>query len=243
MTGIRVVYDTYDTTEILETKLLTGDSGYDVVFPSSTYMGRLANAGALMKLDKSRLANLGNLDPELMEQVALSDPGNEHAIAYTWGTTGIAYNATLVQQGAGYGDGRQLECHLRSADRGEAGWMRDHLPRLARRRLRGRRGLPGHRPRQRGPAGAGGGRKVLRRVRPYVRNFDSSEYPGTLATGETCIAIGWSGVKQIARNSAGHDQQVLRKSNTSSRAKALRPTSTRQRFPPTRHTRTTPMRS
>ena len=198
-TGIRVVYDTYDTTEILETKLLTGGSGYDVVFPSSNYMGRLAKAGALMKLDKSKLANFGSLDPELMEQVALSDPGNQYAIAYTWGTTGIAYNAALVRKALGtetvdswsvildplfaaklagcgitFLDSRDdvfeaVEVYL-GTDSGN-----EDLQELA------------------------AAEQVLIRVRPFIRNFDSSEYPGMLATGETCIALGWSGVKRIAR--------------------------------------------
>jgi len=199
-TGIKVVYDTYDTTEILETKLLTGGSGYDVVFPPSTTMGQLANAGALMKLDKSRLANLANLDPELMRQVALSDPGNLHAIAYTWGTVGIAYNAALVRKALGTevvdswavildpaSAAKLAECGITLLDSrfdvfeavevylGTDSGNED-LQELA------------------------AAEEQLKRVRPFVRNFDSGEYPGALATGETCIALGWSGIRQIARS-------------------------------------------
>ena len=198
-TGIKVVYDTYDTTEILETKLLTGGSGYDVVFPSSTYMGRLAHAGALMKLDKARLANLGNLDPELMGQVALSDPGNEYAIAYTWGTTGIAFNPTLVRKALGTGmvdswsvifdpqiASKLAGCGITLLD------SRDDVFEAVEVYL----GTDSGNEDLQELASA---EQVLQRVRPFVRNFDSGEYPGTLATGETCIALGWSGVKHISR--------------------------------------------
>jgi putrescine transport system substrate-binding protein len=198
-TGIKVVYDTYDTTEILETKLLTGGSGYDVVFPSSTYVGRLANAGALMELDKSQLANLANLDPELMGQVALSDPGNLHAIAYTWGTVGIAFNAPLVRKALGTGvvdswavildpesAAKLAECGISLLD------SRDDVFEAVEVYL-------GTDPGNENLQELAAAEQVLLRVRPFIRKFDSGEYPGALATGEICIALGWSGVKQIAR--------------------------------------------
>ncbi len=78
-TGIKVIYDTYDSNEIVETKVLTGHSGYDVVFPTSTIVGRMSRAGAFMKLDKSMLPNLANMDPEAMQRVAVNDPGNAYA--------------------------------------------------------------------------------------------------------------------------------------------------------------------
>lgn len=198
-TGIRVVYDTYETVEILETKLLTGGSGYDVVFPSSTNMGRLAKAGALMKLDKSKLANLGNLDPDLMEQVALSDPGNQHAIAYTWGTSGIAYNPELVRKTLGTDTvdswsvildpqfaAKLAGCGITILD------SRDDVFEAVEVYL----GTDSGNEDLQELAAA---EQALMRVRPFIRNFDSSEYPGMLATGETCIALGWSGIKRIAR--------------------------------------------
>ena len=198
-TGIKVVYDTYDTTEILETKLLTGGSGYDVVFPSSTYMGRLANAGALMKLDKSKLPNLANLDPELMGQVALNDLGNQHAIAYTWGTTGIAYNPALVGKALGtetidswaavfdpQNAAKLAGCGITMLD------SRDDVFEAVEVYLGSDSG-------NENLEELAAAEQVLKRARPFVRNFDSSEYPGTLAAGETCIAVGWSGVKRIAR--------------------------------------------
>lgn len=198
-TGIEVVYDTYDTVELLETKLLTGGSGYDVVFPSSTYMGRLANAGALMELDKSKLPNLANLDPELLREVALNDPGNRHAIPYTWGTTGIAFNAALVRAALGPEEvdswavifdpqiaAKLARCGITVLD------SRDDVFEAVEVYL----GTdPGNEDLQELASAEG----ALKRVRPFIRNFDSGEYPGMLANGESCIALGWSGVKRIAR--------------------------------------------
>ncbi len=100
-TGIRVVYDTYDANEILETKMLTGRSGYDVVFPSSVPLARQVAAGAIGRLDKSKLPNLAHMDPFVMERIALNDPGNEHAIPYMWGTAGLGYNPEKVRKAIG----------------------------------------------------------------------------------------------------------------------------------------------
>ena len=198
-TGIRVVYDTFDTNETLETKLLTGRSGYDVVFPSSTYMGRVAAAGALMKLDKRRLPALSTLDAEILRQIALNDPGNEHAIAYTWGTTGIAWVPDLVRKELGTDTidswsavfdpavaQKLARCGITILD------SRDDVFEAAEIYL----GTdPGNEDLQELAAAE----TLLKRVRPHVRNFDSSDHPGMLANGEICVAIAWSGVKSIAR--------------------------------------------
>jgi putrescine transport system substrate-binding protein len=198
-TGIKVIYDTYDNAEILETKLLTGESGYDVVFPPANFLGRLVNAGALTQLDPSKLANLANLDSDLQAQVALGDPGNRHAIAYLWGTTGIAYNAAQVRKALGTGTidtwsaifdpqsaAKLADCGITLLDSREDVFEavevylgtdvgNEDLQELA------------------------AAEQVLKRARPFIRNFDSGGYPGMLATGETCVALGWSGVKHIAR--------------------------------------------
>jgi len=198
-TGIKVVYDTYDSVELLETKLLTGGSGYDVVFPPSTNTGQLANAGALKKLDKSKLPNLANLDPELMRQVALSDPGNMHAIAYTWGTVGIAYNPERVRRVLGTETIESWGVILdpeNAARLAECGITMLASPYDVFEAVEVYLGTdPGNEDLQE----LASAEQALKRVRRYVRNFDSGEYPGMLATGETCIALGWSGVKRIAR--------------------------------------------
>ena len=91
-TGIKVNYDVFDSNEVLETKLLAGKTGYDVVVPSASFLERQIKAGVVMKLDKSKLPNLKNMDPDIMQRVALHDAGNEYAVNYMWGTTGIGYN-------------------------------------------------------------------------------------------------------------------------------------------------------
>ena len=96
-TGIKVVYDTYDNNEIVETKLLAGKSGYDIVVPSGPFVQRLIGAKVFQKLDKAKLPNLANQWPEVTQRLAVFDPGNQYAVNYMWGTTGIGLN---VEEGA-----------------------------------------------------------------------------------------------------------------------------------------------
>ena len=96
-TGIKVNYDVFDSNEVLETKLLAGKTGYDVVVPSASFLERQIKAGVFMTLDKSKLPNLANMDPEIMQRVALHDPGNEYSVNHMWGTTGIGYNVAKVE--------------------------------------------------------------------------------------------------------------------------------------------------
>jgi putrescine transport system substrate-binding protein len=96
-TGIKVHVAYFDTNETLETKLLAGSSGYDVVVPTASYFERQIKAGVYLTLDKSKLPNLKNMDPQLMSKVALHDPDNAHGIIYTWGTNGIGYNEKMVK--------------------------------------------------------------------------------------------------------------------------------------------------
>jgi putrescine transport system substrate-binding protein len=91
-TGIKVKYDTFDANETLETKLLAGKSGYDVVVPTAYFLERQIKAGVFQKLDKSKLKNIGNVWPEIARRLAIYDPGNQYAINYMWGTTGIGFN-------------------------------------------------------------------------------------------------------------------------------------------------------
>src|ERR1700684_925285 len=96
-TGIKVHVAYFDTNETLETKLLAGSSGYDVVVPTASYFERQIKAVVYLPLDKSKLPNLKNMDPQLMAKVALHDPGNAHGIIYTWGTNGIGYNEKMIK--------------------------------------------------------------------------------------------------------------------------------------------------
>lgn len=198
-TGIKVVYDTYDSFEVLETRLLTGKSGYDVVVTSGGPTRKLIEAGALKKLDRSKLRNLGNLDPNFMQLVAAYDPGNEHAIPYLWGTTGIGYNPDQVEKVLGT---RTIDSFAAVFDPAIAAklakcgitWVDSpaDMFQVAFIYL----GLDANTERAEDRAAA---EALLTRVRPYVRYFHSSQYLNDLANGEVCISVGWSGALQQAR--------------------------------------------
>lgn len=95
-TGIQVKYDTFDSAEVLDAKLLTGGSGYDVVFPASSGLGRATQAKALQPV--GALGNAANLDPEMLAKLAQIDPENRFGVPYTWGTVGLAINRQAVEQ-------------------------------------------------------------------------------------------------------------------------------------------------
>src|SRR3978361_2397093 len=97
-TGIKVVYDTFDANETLETRLLAGKSGYDVVVPTAYFLQRQISAKIFQKLDKTKLPNLVNAWPVITAKLTLYDPGNLYAANYMWGTTGIGYNVKAVER-------------------------------------------------------------------------------------------------------------------------------------------------
>ncbi|MEO8669213.1 MAG: extracellular solute-binding protein, partial [Bauldia sp.] len=97
-TGIKVIYDVYDNNDIVETKLLAGGSGYDIVVPTDSYMARQIKAGTLMPLDKTKIPNLSHIWPLINEKLQVYDPDNAYAANYMWGTTGIGYNEAKVKE-------------------------------------------------------------------------------------------------------------------------------------------------
>src|ERR1700758_490471 len=97
-TGIKVRYDTFDSNDTLETKLLAGKSGYDVVVPTAYFLERQIKAGIFQKLDKSKLPNLVNVWPDIAKHLAAYDPGNQYSVNYMWGTVGIGYNVAKAKQ-------------------------------------------------------------------------------------------------------------------------------------------------
>ncbi len=97
-TGIKVTYDVFDSNEVLETKLLAGRSGYDIVVPTAPFLERQIKAGVFLPLDKSKLPNLKNMDPDIMQRVAAHDPGNQYSLTYLWGTIGLGYNPDMVKR-------------------------------------------------------------------------------------------------------------------------------------------------
>ncbi|RIY00062.1 polyamine ABC transporter substrate-binding protein [Aureimonas flava] len=201
-TGIRVVYDTYDSNEILETRLLAGGSGYDVVVPSAEYLSRQIEAGVFQTLDPSKLPNLKNMWPLVSERVAVYDPGNAHSVNYMWGTTGIGYNAAKVQEllpdapldsWALVFDPKNAEalakCGIDMLDApGEI------LPAALQ--------YLGLDPNASDAESIGKAQALLTAVRPFIRKFHSSEYINALANGDICVAVGFSGDVFQARDRA-----------------------------------------
>jgi putrescine transport system substrate-binding protein len=203
-TGIAVTYDVYDGNEVLEAKLLAGHSGYDIVVPSvSPYMARQIKAGAYLALDKAKLPNLRNLDPQMLALADTVDPGNAHGVPYLWSVTGIGYNIAVVEQALG-----------EAAPRDSLALLFD--PTIAK-KLAGcgielldtpQEVIPaaltflGIDPKSRDPDALGRAIELVESIRPYVRRFHSSQYINDLAAGDICIALGYSGDLVQARNRA-----------------------------------------
>jgi putrescine transport system substrate-binding protein len=195
-TGIKVKYDTFDSNDILETKLLTGKSGYDVVVPTAYFLERQIKAGVFQKLDKSKLPNLSNVWPEIAKRLASYDPDNQYAVNYMWGTTGIGYNVKKAKEvfGAPIDSwdvvfkpenlAKFKSCGVMMLDSSD-----DIMP-AALHYL----GLNENTTSQ---ADLEKAADLIASVRPNVRKFHSSEYLNALAGGEICFVVGWSGdIKQ-----------------------------------------------
>jgi len=192
--GVKVNYDVYDSNEVLEAKMLAGNSGYDVVVPTSDFLRRQVAAGVYMELDKSKLPNLKNMDPELMANAAVYDEGNKHAVIYMWGTTGIGYNVGKVRERLGEAaptDSWALvfdpEVVSKLADCGVT--FLDAPTEM----LPAAMNYAGLDPNSTKREDFEKGAEVLMAVRPHVRYFHSSQYINDLANGEICVAVGWSG--------------------------------------------------
>ncbi len=201
-TGIKVVYDTFDSNETLETKLLAGSSGYDVVVPTADFLQRQIQAGVFQKLDKSKLPNISNMWDMVQQRIAAYDPGNEYAVDYMWGTNGVGYNVDKVKQILGTDAKPGLEvvfdpkvaakfkdCGIYMLDA-----PKDVIPAALR--------YLGLDPNSTNPDDFQKVQDLLTSVRPYIRKFHSSEYINALANGDICIAFGYSGDVLQARNRA-----------------------------------------
>ncbi len=193
-TGIKVVYDVYDSNELLEAKLLAGNSGYDVVGPGSDFLARQIKANIFRKLDKSLFKNYGNLDPVQMKLLSELDPDNSYAIPYLVGTTGIGYNPDKIAEALGpdfkvnswdilfkkenISKLQQCGVAVLNAPTEIIGTALHYL------------GLPEN---STNPNDYKKAAAKLMEMRPFIRYFHSSQFITDLATGEICIAIGWSG--------------------------------------------------
>jgi len=206
-TGIKVNYDVFDSNEVLETKLLAGNTGYDVVVPSASFMERQIKAGVFMKLDRSKLGNWGNMDTEIMQRVALHDPGNEHAVNQFWGTDGIGYNEGKVKA---IDPNAPVDSWDLVFDPKWAAKFKDcgisvldapsELSAVVLAYL-------GKDPNSQSEADLKAVEDVLMKVRPYIRMIHSSNYIDALANGEICVAVGWSGDVLQARDRAAEAGQ------------------------------------
>jgi putrescine transport system substrate-binding protein len=193
-TGIKVNYTTYDSNEILDAKLRTGKSGYDIVVPTaSPFFVRQLQANIFLPLDKSKLKNWNNLDPEIMKALAAYDPGNAHAAPWMWGTIGIGYNVADIRKrlpDAPVDSLRMIfdpavvskfqDCGVMVLDSAT-----DMLPAALK--------YLGLDPDSKKPEDLAKAADVIKAVRPYVRKFHSSEYINALAGGNICLAFGFSG--------------------------------------------------
>ncbi len=193
-TGIKVVYDVFDSNEVLEAKLLAGSSGYDVVVPSNPFLAKQIKAGVFQKLDKSKLSNWENLDKSLLKALDPSDPGNQYAIPYMWGTIGIGYNVDKVK--AVLGDNAPVDSwdlvfkpenieKLKACGVSFLDSPTEILPAALH--------YLGYAPDSGKADELKKAEELFMQIRPHVAYFHSSKYISDLANGETCVAIGYSG--------------------------------------------------
>jgi len=201
--GIKVRYDVYDGDETLQAKLLTGSTGYDVVVPTSNFLAKQIQAGIYQKLDKSKLPNLVNLDPSLLKLVSGADPGNQYAVPWAWGTTGLGYNVTRVQK-------------LLGSDVPLNNWDILFKPEyLSKLKSCGVSVLDapvdvfavtlhylGRDPNSENPSDYQAAYEQLKKIRPYITQFNDTTYINDLAGDDVCFALSWSGDVAMATNRA-----------------------------------------
>ena len=193
-TGIKVVYDMFDSNEVLEAKLLAGTTGFDVVVPSSDFLARQIQAGVFAPLDKSKLPNLVNMDPDIMKLLQDKDPDNAHSIPYLGGTTGIGFNPKKVAEVMGPDF---------KMDSWDAVLKPENISKLSKCGVSFLNApteifattlhYMGKDPNSTSAADYKEAGKMLSALRPYITYFHSSQYINDLANGDICVAIGWSG--------------------------------------------------
>ncbi len=197
--GIKVRYDPFDSEDTLQAKLLAGHSAYDVVVPSSAYLRNQIQAGLYQKLDKSRIPNWKNLDPVLMKKLETVDPGNQYAIPWTMGTTGLVINSKarqLLGPAAPY-DSWELLFNPKYLSRAQScgvGLLDSPGDVFAAALRYLKRDLNKANSKDLQDA-----YELMKGIRPYITQFNSSSYVSDLALGDLCVAIGWSGDVMQAR--------------------------------------------
>ncbi|MEX0369253.1 MAG: polyamine ABC transporter substrate-binding protein [Tateyamaria sp.] len=202
-TGLDLVYDVFDSNEVLETKMLAGSSGYDIVVPSGTFLQRQISAGAFQKLDTSKLPNAENLWDVVEARTAQYDPGNEYSINYMWGTTGLGVNVGKVQEilGADAPLG-SLDLIFKPENMEKLASCGVHFLDAPTEMIPAALKYIGEDPDSHDPDVLAKAEPILMGVRPYVQKFHNSEYINALANGDICVAFGWSGDILQARDRA-----------------------------------------
>jgi putrescine transport system substrate-binding protein len=208
-TGIKVTYDVFDSNDVLETRLLAGNSGFDVVVPSASFLERQIKAGVFRELDKSQLPALSNMDPDIMQRVALHDPNNAHSVPYLWGTTGIGYNEAKIKKIMGEepldswnfifdpaNAAKFKECGISVLD------APDELLKIT-------LAWMGRDPNSEKEEDLKAAEEKLMAIRPFIRKIHSSQYIEDLANGDLCVAVGWSGDILQARDRAAEAGQGI----------------------------------
>lgn len=201
-TGIEVTYDVFDSNEVLETKLLAGGTGYDIVVPSAAFLSRQIQAGVFQKLDKSKLPNLSNMWKEIEDNAALYGPLNDYSINYMWGTTGIGYNVDKVKEITGE---EEITSWATIFDPEQIAKFKDcgvHILNAPDELIPAALRYLGIDPNTDNPDDLAKAEEVLLAIRPSVQKFHSSEYINALANGDICLAVGWSGDVLQARDRA-----------------------------------------
>jgi len=200
--GIEVNYDVYDSTEVVEARLLSGNTGYDVVFHSAEYSARLIRVGVYQPLDRSRLSHWSELDPWVMEKLSSYDPGNQYGIPYMWGSTGFAYNVDRVLErmpdapldSAAMLFDPEVVRHFADCGVSMTNEPTDVIPLVL--------NYLGHDPNSMDAEHLALAEERLKEVRPYIRYFSSARMINDLPNEEICVAMSWSGDYQTAMQRA-----------------------------------------
>jgi putrescine transport system substrate-binding protein len=192
-TGIKVNYDVFDNNEVLQTKLLAGNTGYDVVVPSASFLELQIKAGVFQKLDRAQLPNWKNLDQDILDRVSKHDPGNQYAVNHMWGTDALGYNVKKIKEIAPDAPldswkilfdpawaAKFKDCGISVLDAPDevVGVVLAYL---------------GKDPNSEDPADLKLAEETLMKIRPYIKTINSSPYIDSLANGDLCLVLGWSG--------------------------------------------------
>ena len=202
-TGLDLIYDVFDSNEVLETKMLAGGSGYDVVVPSGTFLQRQITAGAFQKLDMSKLPNIVNMWDVVTKRTEQYDPDNAYSINYMWGTTGIGVNVGKVKEVLGEDAPiNSLDLVFKPENMEKLAECGVHFLDAPAEMIPMALKYLGEDPDSHDPDVIARAEDVFMPVRPYIQKFHSSEYINALANGDICVAVGWSGDILQARDRA-----------------------------------------